>query len=232
MAKSGSKGARRVLRMLFPAAPDFLGLLVQHCDVLVDAQNALLQQISGEASSGDASLEAVIRHGAEVRRRNLDVLNRSFVTPIDREDIYLATERLAEVLAYIESTEREMELLDVRPDTHIRRMAQVLGDGIVALQDGFKKLGQTLLDAEADAQRAMDSERRMEDLYRAALADLFRGEAIQALRHGKDPLTASDCLDHVVSMLKKREVYRHLSNAADRVALAGETLHDIVVKWT
>ena len=36
----------------------------------------------------------------------------------------------------------------------------------------------------------------------------------------------------VVEILKRREIYRHLSNAADRVVVAGEVLHDIVVKVT
>jgi PiT family inorganic phosphate transporter len=37
-------------------------------------------------------------------------------------------------------------------------------------------------------------------------------------------------LQEVVHMFRRREVYRHLSNAADRVALAGGHLHDSVVK--
>jgi uncharacterized protein Yka (UPF0111/DUF47 family) len=31
-------------------------------------------------------------------------------------------------------------------------------------------------------------------------------------------------------MFKRREIYRHLSNAADRMAHCANTLHDIVVK--
>jgi len=34
----------------------------------------------------------------------------------------------------------------------------------------------------------------------------------------------------MTEILKRREVYRHLSNGADRLARAGQTLHDIVVK--
>ena len=34
----------------------------------------------------------------------------------------------------------------------------------------------------------------------------------------------------VIDIFKHREVYRHLSNASDRLARAGEVLHDIVVK--
>ena len=47
--------------------------------------------------------------------------------------------------------------------------------------------------------------------YRRGIAELFQG-------------------DDYINMFKRREIYRHLSNAADRVAAAGNTLHDIVVK--
>jgi hypothetical protein len=33
-----------------------------------------------------------------------------------------------------------------------------------------------------------------------------------------------------MDVFKKREVYRHMSNAADKLAGAGSCLHDIVVK--
>jgi uncharacterized protein Yka (UPF0111/DUF47 family) len=67
------------------------------------------------------------------------------------------------------------------------------------------------------AQRAKALENRVEEVYREALADLFSGvEDIQ----------------HVVKMLKLREVYRHLSNAADRGDEAANVIADIVVKIT
>jgi uncharacterized protein Yka (UPF0111/DUF47 family) len=51
----------------------------------------------------------------------------------------------------------------------------------------------------------------MEDLYRAALARLFAG-------------------DDVREMLKVREIYRHLSNSADRADAIGKLIGKIVVK--
>jgi uncharacterized protein Yka (UPF0111/DUF47 family) len=67
------------------------------------------------------------------------------------------------------------------------------------------------------AQRAKALENRVEDIYRDALADLFKG--------------AND-LEHVVLILKLREIYRHLSNAADRGDEAANVIADIVVKIT
>jgi len=51
-----------------------------------------------------------------------------------------------------------------------------------------------------------------------------------------DPLEEADCravasgLAYVMEVLKRREIYRHLSNASDHFAHAGDILHNIVVK--
>ena len=66
-------------------------------------------------------------------------------------------------------------------------------------------------------QRAKALENRVEQVYREAIADLFSGP---------------ENLKHVVGMLKLREVYRHLSNAADRGDEAANVIADIVVKLT
>jgi len=71
--------------------------------------------------------------------------------------------------------------------------------------------------ASEHAQRAKAIENRIEAVYREALADLFQG---------------GENIKHVIKMLKSREVYRHLSNAADRVDEAANVLADIVVKTT
>lgn len=200
MRRSKKRGAVGVLRRIFPEAPDFLSMLAEQCEVLVEAHAALVRKMSKEDAEHDIALIDAIRRGAETHRHTLDRLNRAFVTPIDREDISLASDRIAQVFEYIESTDREMELLDVPADAQIQRMVATLGDGIEALRKGFVSLGDQMLDAEAEASEAGASQ--------------------------------ADCFDAVVKILKRREVYRHLSNAADRVASAAETLHAIVVKWT
>ncbi|MEN6436092.1 MAG: DUF47 domain-containing protein, partial [Anaerolineaceae bacterium] len=67
------------------------------------------------------------------------------------------------------------------------------------------------------AHRAKKIENNVEKLYREALAEMF---------HETDDVKA------VVKAMKLREVYRHLSNAADRGDEAANVLADIVVKTT
>lgn len=141
-----------------------------------------------------------------------------------------------------EGSEDEIEFMDAirrgaeahrRTLDRLNRAFVTLGDGIGALRNGFAGLGDQVLDTEAEAQVALASERRMEELYRAALSDLFRRREPAEESSGSDlDRSSADCFDAVVDILKRREVYRHLSNAADRVASAAEALHSIVVKWT
>ena len=67
------------------------------------------------------------------------------------------------------------------------------------------------------ASQAKALENRMERVYREAIADLFSGP---------------EDIQHLMSMLKLREIYRHLSNCADRGDAAANVIHDIVVKMT
>ena len=60
---------------------------------------------------------------------------------------------------------------------------------------------------------------------------MYQGEEYLQLSKGSKAPAVRDCLDFVVSRIKRREVYRHLSNAADRLAHAGEALRDISVKY-
>jgi uncharacterized protein len=87
------------------------------------------------------------------------------------------------------------------------------------LLPGLRQPGLSLFHPNAandHAVRAKALENRVESVYREALADLFQ-----------DP----EDLDGVMEILKLREIYRHLSNAADRGDQAANVIGDIVVKW-
>jgi len=143
--------------------------------------------------------------------RNIHTLNEAFSTPIDREDIYRAITDLDEIVNYCKSTVNEMDILGLAPDHFTLEMAKLLKEGVDVLANGFSKLGINPASAAVDADAARKAERKVEKLYRKALADLFQG-------------------DDFIHMFKRREIYRHLANAADRMAHCANTLHDIVVK--
>ncbi len=151
----------------------------------------------------------------EARRILIDELNRTFVTPFDREDIFTLSRTIDDVLDYAYSTVSEMELFKVQTTPYMKRMSSLLRDAAYELQMAVDRLVSHPHVAGDHAQRAKSLENRVEDVYREALADLF--------------CDVSD-IDHVITILKCREIYRHLSNAADRGDEAANVIADIVVK--
>ena len=153
----------------------------------------------------------------ETRRILIDELNRSFVTPFDREDIFSLSRSIDDVIDYADSTVSEMAILNVSPTSYMTRMASLLKDAAFEIHQAVLRLEKNPAVATEHAQRAKALENRVEGVYREAIADLFRGP---------------EDVHHVVEMLKLREVYRHLSNAADRGDEAANIIADIVVKKT
>jgi uncharacterized protein Yka (UPF0111/DUF47 family) len=109
-------------------------------------------------------------------------------------------------------------------------LAVLLKEGTYALQRGYRKLSTNPNQADEDAQAARKAERSSEKVYRRALGELFREEGYVTLLQKHSTDTKATAVTLVIDIFKHREIYRHLSNAADRLARAGEVLHDIVVK--
>jgi hypothetical protein len=193
----------------------FLELLIKQAEFTVEGMQTLLSYVQ-EPNEGLAQKVTRIEKDAdEVRRILIDELNRTFVTPFDREDIFALSLTIDDVLDYADTTVEEMHMLDIVPNTFIERMVSLLTDAAREIYAGVLRLEGHPNVANDHAVRAKALENRVETVYREAIADLFRMP--------RD-------IDHVVEMLKLREIYRHLSNAADRGDQAANVIGDIVVK--
>lgn len=202
-----------ILNRVFPKMPDFFRMLGEQAIQVTHTVNLLVEYMEhGDPAIAEALKQDV--HEADlIKVRNLHELNEAFSTPIDREDIYRAIMSLDDIVMYCKTTVHEMDVLGVAPDDFMRAISLHLKEGVNALSSGFAKLGSHPADAEKDANAARKAERHAEKLYRVALPSLFKG-------------------DDYLNMFKRREIYRHLTSAAEHMAQCANTLHDIVVKIT
>jgi predicted phosphate transport protein (TIGR00153 family) len=204
------------LRDLFrPRQDKFLHLLNEQSAKTLEGLEALMAYMKAHDEETARQVERAEKEADEIRRILIDELNRTFVTPIDREDIFNLSRAIDDILDYAYTTVDEMQLLGVAPNEHLRRMVSLLRDAASEIDLAMKRLQRHPNVASEHAQRAKALENRVESVYREAIAALFKGP--------KD-------LEHVVEMLKLREVYRHLSNAADRGDEAANVIADVVVK--
>ena len=206
------------MRSLFKPKPDkFIGLLIDQAAVTLKGFDLLKEYMDSFSHETAEKLGETEKEADEIRRILIDELNRTFVTPIDREDIFALSRAVDDMLDYANSTADEMDILNVRPTEHMLRIASLLRDAAYEIHLAMQRLQRNPNVAIDHAQRAKALENRVETVYREALAALFKGP---------------EDVKHVVKMLKKREVYRHLSNAADRGDEAANIISDVVVKTT
>lgn len=215
---------------IFPKTPNFFQLLEAQSALAANAMSALVDYMDTGQKAVGKQVKAVLTEADPLKEQSMSALNSAFSTPMDREDLYRAISTLHHVVNYAKSTVREMEVLRVAPDSFMHSMAVQLSTGATALNTGYAKLQKETAAAEADAYAAREAERNVEKLYRKALANLFDPTSDMERIAAVEGPTGPAAVEHVMEVFKKREVYRHLSNAGDRVAHAGECLHDIIVK--
>lgn len=139
-------------------------------------------------------------------------LNSSFITPIDREDIYLLVTELDDVIDMINDLARRFDIYSV---TKLREdsveIARLLGSATSEIADVFALL---------EDQRGIGEhtrtigqlEKRADSLYRDAVSRLFKEE--------KDP----------IEVIKWMSIYEELENSIDRCKDVAEALEAVVVK--
>jgi len=195
----------------------FHSLIAQQAEITYQGLQILEKHLANPNPDLAEQLSLKESEADEVRRILIDELNRTFVTPFDREDIFALSRSIDDVLDYAYTTVNEMVVLNVTPTPFMQRIASLLKDAAYEIFLAVQRLPKHSSVAVDHAMRAKALENRVEAVYREAIADLF---------------DSADDVEHVVEMLKKREVYRHLSNAADRGDEAANVISDIVVKTT
>lgn len=153
----------------------------------------------------------------EIRRVLIDDLLNTFITPIDREDIFNISNALYDMVDYAYTTTEEMRLLNVKTDKYISEMVALINKQTEELMLAMERISNNPRVAGEHALRTKAFEKDIEKLYRKSLRDLFAEQVT---------------LENLPSLFYKREVYRHLSNMADRADMAANVFGIVVMKLT
>lgn len=190
----------------------------------------MLVGLAGGTRASIAFLEAALEHGRddevqklrdasarviEERRVLIDELHRTFITPIDREDIYNLSYCFEKMALYALTTLEEMRMLRVAPDQAIREMVVLVREQAESLEHAMEHLMRNPRVADEHAHAVHEREHRVEQIYRTAIHDLFARAGEPAALPG---------------VFYRREVYRHISNMADRAVSAANVLGMVVMK--
>jgi len=143
-------------------------------------------------------------------------VHRSFVTPIDREDITLLAHSLDDVMDFIEAAGRTAFLYRIaQPTERARELAQIVVKMALKLNEVVPRLRRrdqfTWILKQCVEINTLENE--ADDVQHAALAELFEV-----------------CRTDACEVIKWREIYGHLENATDRGEDVANVLEGIVLK--
>ena len=163
---------------LIPTDEGFFPLFDQAAANLAEAARLLHDVLDGYEDAHDkhARIDECERRGDELTRTILRRLDKSFVTPFDREDIHGLTEKLDDVVDDIQAVSELLVLHDVdEPLSEVREITEILvkaADANVALIGKLEKLKG--IESELQAVDRLESE--ADRIYRRSVARLFSGD--------------------------------------------------------
>lgn len=199
------------MRLKLKKAPNFFELLTRQAEIMTKGMRLLNEYCE---THDEELADAVIRaenDGDMVRRILIDELNNTFITPIDREDLFRLSSQLDEILDYAKTSVDEIRFFNVKPDEEMSEVTAALLDmceHIILAVSNIEK-HQAISRDEAIYVKGMEN--KVGDMTVKALALLFEG-------------------DDYKKIFKYREIYRHLNQTADIADTAMDSLLDIMVK--
>ena len=189
---------------------DFLGLAKE-----IREGSRLLKQMMSSDPPDMSKAEAIkdVEHNCDVRTRNIiDSVNRTFVVPLDREDIHALAISLDDVMDAIDAAAAVTRLYKI---THIRpgarRLADIVCESMDRITDALAALEKRTGVLELAA-RINQLEREADRVHQDAIVALFDEE--------RDPIT----------VIKWKEIFDFLEAATDRCEDVGNLLEGVVVK--
>lgn len=200
-----------IFKRIIPKEKDFYALLYgQSCKTLEGIETLKKFMHTGDIEESKRVIE-LEKEADELRRIIIDNLDHTFITPFDREDIFNLSGAIDDIIDYARTTVEEMEIYELEPTDSLIAMVDILLDATICLNSAVKYLNNHKTISAENAVKAKKLENDLETMYRLKLRDLVRNEDFSFI-------------------FRMREVYRHLSNMADKIDLAANVMHSIIVK--
>jgi len=201
---------------IIPQEKHFYDFLDRQADIVLEGAQALLDmaQHFERVSEKRDRIKAIESKGDDLVHTISEALNKTFVTPIDHDDLSKLTSRLDDILDYIEAASHRMwayEIKSVPPD--MVKLAEVILAASKEVNHAVKDLKNFKTKNEI-AKHCIEINRLEnigDDITHAAVAALFKS---------KD----------VIEIIKLKEIYEYLEEATDKCEDAADVIKDVFIK--
>ncbi len=200
---------------LLPREDEYFALFSQMTAKIQEASNVLVEMMHDTTGNYESYVKQIkdIEHGCDAVTHNLTVkLNKSFITPFDREDIFTLSVALDDVIDYIDAAARGILMYDIREtNEHARHLAKVIQGLAMEINSAVSMLEKPngMNEHIVEIHRL---ENEADDIYFRAIGELFH--------NATEPVT----------LIKWKELYEILENATDRCESVANIIESIILK--
>ena len=197
---------------------EIIGVLEEQAAILIKATSALVEFMSNYETDGESKSKIIkdLEHEGDIITHKLfTILDKTFVTPLDPEDISRLTSAIDEVLDATEGVANRFMLFMMRePTPHMLELAKILLSASQEVQRLIMRIRnlKNASDLIDHSKNIISYEHQADTIYRTAIAELFK-------------------TNNAIEIIKLKEIYETLEGALDRCADVADVVEDIALKY-
>jgi hypothetical protein len=201
---------------IIPQDKHFFDMLESESKNVLVGSTALLDMLKRyeKIVEKQRKIKSIEHRGDNIVHEIFEALNKTFITPIDHEDISVLASALDDILDNIDGTATRLTLYEIEsPKENMANLAQVLVKQVTELNTAISDL-RNRKNADRIEKRCIEVNRLenvADDIYKESIAKLFKRK-------------------NAIEIMKLKEVYERLEFATDRCEDAANVISDIVAK--
>ncbi|APS00227.1 DUF47 domain-containing protein [Pajaroellobacter abortibovis] len=208
---------QELIRLLLPKEEIFFNIIEQQTSIVYEAAQVLAhfsQNVFVNTTVRD-TIQELEHQGDRLIQALEESLARTFITPIDREDIHKLAIELDDILDLINLTARSFFLYGVeQPSTPMKQLAGLLVESTAILKEAIPSLRKHDYTKLREIKRAVKKiEKEGDIIFREAMSNLFHDSHISAK-----------------VLLREKEILESLEAAIDHCEEVSEFLANLAVK--
>lgn len=207
---------------LMPQRREFFDLLVAHSDKLVASANATLRIVNTLGGNNDEEIALLVKEvdsneksGDKIKADTTALLHKSFITPLNRDEIHTLSMELDRVLGALQKVANAISMYSIKESTpEARELAALSADAclrlnraVIALADKERNKEAIVLCQEID-----EIESKSDKVLKKAITRLFQAEG------------------EVWTAMKLREFYELQESVLDCCEEAAKTIEEILIE--
>ncbi len=207
----------KYMGLFLPKQTDFFELFYKQQKVLAEIAELFIELTQNYGNLEDFAKKAKVleKEGDDVAHEIIEKLNKSFITPFDREDIYALATEFDDIVDVLENVFKYLHLYKIseKPKA-LSQFAPLIKDasaqlGIMLKVLGEKKLSKQLSEAKIAIHNIED---RADEFYSQGLSELFSNHT------------------EAVAIIKNKDILESLEKVADKMQRMSDVIENIVVK--